>query len=211
MVINNEIVPTNESDVIASKDLDKSETEVKQASSGSSDSIIGSIIPSFNKLLVTSDGTNNSDKAINYAIYLSNFTNAEIVILQVIGNIDKLENSSMNISNRNRDINKETSPSNIGDSESEIRNDNYSINVEGEIVKSLEVKIKEIEKTGCKNKVSYKIRAGFIVDEIVKETTESKYDLLVISSSHMDSWIKSLFSETRKIISNVDLPVLLLH
>ena len=75
----------------------------------------------------------------------------------------------------------------------------------------MEDKIKEIENKGIKNKISYKIRAGFIIDEIVKETRESKYDLLVISSSHMDSWISSLFSETRKIISHVDLPVLLLH
>jgi nucleotide-binding universal stress UspA family protein len=49
------------------------------------------------------------------------------------------------------------------------------------------------------------------VDEIVKEINESKYDLLIISSSHLSSWIKSLFSEARKIISNVDIPVLLLH
>jgi nucleotide-binding universal stress UspA family protein len=75
----------------------------------------------------------------------------------------------------------------------------------------MEDKIKEIENAGFKNKISFKIRAGFIIDEIVKETRESKYDLLIISSSHMDSWINSLFSETRKIISKVDLPVLLLH
>lgn len=33
---------------------------------------------------------------------------------------------------------------------------------------------------------------------------ESKFDLLIInSSSHVDSWISSLFNETRKIISNL--------
>jgi nucleotide-binding universal stress UspA family protein len=167
-------------------------------------------IPSFNKILVTYDGSEKSDKAINYSIYLSNISKSEIVILQVIGNIDKLENSSIDVSNKDNNIESEsTSKETMNVPNTKSRN--YSVNIEGRIVKSMEDKIKEIENRGFTNRISYKIRAGFIIDEIVKETRESKYDLLIISSSHMNSWISSLFSETRKIISNVDLPVLLLH
>ncbi len=127
-----------------------------------------------------------------------------------MGNLDKLENSYIKVSNKKKDAESKSTFSDLtGDSE--IKDQNYSVHIEGEIVKSMEDKIKAIENTGFKNKVSYKIRSGFVVGEITKETIESKYDLLIISSSHMDSWIKSLFSETRKIISNVDLPVLLLH
>ncbi len=79
------------------------------------------------------------------------------------------------------------------------------------MVKSIEAEIKKIESTGFRNKLSYKIRPGFVLDEIIKETKESKYDLLIISSSRMNSWINSLFSQTRKIISKVNLPVVLLH
>ncbi|MDN5847584.1 MAG: universal stress protein, partial [Candidatus Nitrosocosmicus sp.] len=209
MSTNNEITPVGNSDIIPSKDIhNESQNEIKPVSTSSNyDSEFESSVPPFKKILVTYDGTKKSAKAINYSIYLSNITKAEIVILQVLENIDKLENSSMDISNENGDTKPEVSSTD----ESDLRKHNYySINVEGEIIKSMEDKIKEIESTGFKNKVSYKIRAGFIVDEIAKETLESKYDLLIISSSHMDSWIKSFFSETRKIISNVDLPVLLL-
>lgn len=203
MVTNNEIVPTNKSDIMP---VDKRSSDIMPVSNNSK-LRYESDIPSFKKILVTYDGSKKSDKAINYSIYLSNITNAEIVILQVLENIDKLENSSMDISNEKRDNKREVSSTD----ELDLGKHNYSINVEGEIIKSMEAKIKEIESNGVKNKVSYKIRAGFISDEIAKETIESKYDLLIISSSHMDSWIKSLFSETRKIISNVDLPILLLR
>ena len=207
--MNTEITPLGKSDIVASKDLDKSKTKIKPV--GTASEIVGnkSDIPALNKILVTYDGTEKSDKAINYSIYLSNISNAEIVILQVIENIDKLESSSIDVSNKNTE--SETTTSTETTDEPNIKSQNYSVNIKGEIVKSMEDKIKEIENKGIKNKISYKIRAGFIVDEIVKETRESKYDLLVISSSHMDSWISSLFSETRKIISHVDLPVLLLH
>ena len=207
MITNNEITPTGKSDIIPTKEFDKGlQNEIKPINS-ETETGLESRVPPFKKILVTYDGDKRSAKAINYSVYLSNITKAEIVILQVLENIDKLENSSMDISNVNRDTKPEVSSTN----ESDLRKHRYSIHIEGEIVKSMEDKIKEIESTGFKNKVSYKIRAGFIADEIAKETLESKYDLLIISSSHMDSWIKSLFSETRKIISNVDLPVLLLH
>jgi hypothetical protein len=127
-----------------------------------------------------------------------------------LGNIDKLENSYIDVSNKKKDSESKSTFSSLTN-ESEIKDQKYSIHIEGEIVESMEDKIKEIESTGFKNKITYKIRSGFVVDEITKETIESKYDLLIISSSHMDSWIKSMFSETRKIISNVDLPILLLH
>jgi nucleotide-binding universal stress UspA family protein len=200
---------TNRPDIINSKETNKGLQREIIPVSRNIDLEFGIGIPTFNKILITYDDSKKSDRAIKYAIYLSKISGAEITILQVLGNIDKLENSYIDISNKN-DVESKTTFSNLTN-ESEIKDQNYSIHIEGEIVKSMEDKIKEVESTGFKNKVSYKIRSGFVLDEITKETIESKYDLLVISSSHMDSWIKSLFSETRKIISNVDLPVLLLR
>jgi nucleotide-binding universal stress UspA family protein len=209
MSTNNEITPVGKSDTTLSKNINELKNEAIPAHSISESEFESGISP-FNKLLVTYDGTPKSDKAINYAIYLSNITKAEVVVLQVIGNIDKLENSSIDISNKNKDIESESTFSG-SNTNTDLKRYDYSVNIEGNIIGSIETKMQEIEKSGFKNKLSYKIRAGFIVDEIVKETHESKYDLLIISSSHMDSWIKSFFSETRKIIGKVDLPVLLLH
>ena len=56
--------------------------------------------------------------------------------------------------------------------------------------------------------ISYKFRTGNLVSEIADEVKAQGYDMLVLTSSHIDSWIRSLFSDTRKIISNVTIPVL---
>jgi nucleotide-binding universal stress UspA family protein len=211
MVTNNETTNTNKLDIINSKEIDKGLQSKIMPVKRNIDLGYETGIPPFNKVLVTYDDSEKSDSAIKYAIYLSEISRAEITILQVLGNIDKLENSYIEVSNRKKeDAESKSTFSNLT-SGSEIKDQNYSVQIEGEIAKSMEDKIKAIESTGFKNKVSYKIRSGFVVDEIAKETIESKYDLLIISSSHMDSWIKSLFSQTRKIISNVDLPVLLLR
>ncbi|CAN5598228.1 hypothetical protein BH23THE1_BH23THE1_29070 [soil metagenome] len=213
MFINCEITTATKSDTIPSKEFEKgSQKEIIPVNSGrNSESGLKLNIPSFNKILVTYDRSKKSDEAIKYSIYLSNISKAQIVILQVMGNLDKLEDSSIDVSNRNKEDPKPEGSSSNSTNESDVKDHNYSVNIEGEVVKSMEDKIKEIESTGFKNRVSYKIRAGFVVDEIVKETKEAKYDLLIISSSHMNSWIRSLFSETRKVISNVSIPVLLLH
>lgn len=198
----NKNIPEN----LQSSDLDK-KSQSDDASLSNPDSIVKSNLPSFKKILVTYDGKDKSDKAINYSIYLSNLSGAEINIVQVIENIDNFENTSLDVSNEKLTEKSMTSSSNA----TEIKSQDYSVNVEGQIIKSMEEKIKTIGNTGFKNKVSYKIRTGPAVDEIVNEVNESQYDLLVLSSSHLDSWIKSLFSDTRKIISNINTPVLLLQ
>ncbi len=210
MIYSNEMNKNN-SDIANSSNLDISYRN-EGLSVNNSAPLFKSDIPSVNKILVTYDDTEKSDKAIKYSIYLSNISGAEITILQVLGNLDKLENSYVNVSNRDTSGNFQiASPSSSSPESNSDKGQKYSVNVEGQIIKSMENKIKAIENTGFKNKVTYKIRTGWVVDEIVKEINESKYDLLIISSSHLSSWIKSLFSEARKIISNVDIPVLLLH
>ncbi|CAN5777750.1 hypothetical protein BH23THE1_BH23THE1_18720 [soil metagenome] len=199
----NKNIPEN----LQSSDLDK-KSQSADASLSNPDSIVKSNLPSFKKILITYDGKDKSDKAINYSIYLSNLSGAEINIVQVIENIDNFENTSLDVSNEKLTEKSMTSPSSNA---TEIKSQDYSVNVEGQIIKSMEEKIKTIGNTGFKNKISYKIRTGPAVDEIVNEVNESQYDLLVLSSSHLDSWIKSLFSDTRKIISNINTPVLLLQ
>ncbi len=73
----------------------------------------------------------------------------------------------------------------------------------------MEEKIKKIELAGCKNKVSYKFRTGNTIDEIVGEINEMNYDLVILTSSHLNSWLGSIFSNTRKIISNIRTSVLI--
>jgi nucleotide-binding universal stress UspA family protein len=75
----------------------------------------------------------------------------------------------------------------------------------------MEEKIKNSVRAGSKNKISYQIKTGNTQEEIAMECEQTKYDLIVMATSHLDSWMKSLFSETRKVISNLNVPVLIVH
>jgi hypothetical protein len=67
-------------------------------------SISKSNIPSYTKILVPHDGKEMSDKALSHAIYLSNLSGAEIVILRIIEDVDKLGDTSVNVSQNNKVI-----------------------------------------------------------------------------------------------------------
>jgi|SRR5215208_1747384 len=160
-------------------------------------SISKSNVPSsYTKILVPHDGKEMSDKALSHAIYLSNLSGAEIVILRIIEDIDKLGDTSVNISQNNKAIENQKG---------------FEHNIQGELVNTMEEKIKKCVEAGSKNKISYEIKAGHVVDEIVKACEETNYDLIVMTTSHLDSWVRSLFSETRKILSNINTPVLIIQ
>jgi nucleotide-binding universal stress UspA family protein len=161
-------------------------------------SISKSNIPSFSRILVPDDGKEISNKALSYAIYISNVSGAEIVILRVIGDVDKLGDTSVNVSQDSKAIEN--------NNQKDLKR-----NVEGELVNAIEEKIRKCVQAGSKNKISYHIKTGNTVEEIVKECEQTKYDLIVMASSHLDSWMRSLFSETRKIVSNINTPVLIVH
>jgi nucleotide-binding universal stress UspA family protein len=156
-------------------------------------------IPSFKKILVTDDGKDPTNKVLSYAVALSNYTSAELVILHIAEHVEKLEDISVEGTN------------NINESLS--HNQNFKRKVKGEIIDAMENKIKKCAEAGCKNRISYKFLAGHAVHEIVNEINDpnNKYDLIILSSSHIDSWFRSLFSDARKIISNISKPVMIIQ
>lgn len=153
-------------------------------------SISRSNIPSINRILVTHDGKDSSNKAVNYAISISNNSGAEIVLLRIIEHTDELKDISVDI---------EDTPN---------THDSLKRNVQGQFVDAMEDTIRKCKEAGCKNKISYKFRTGKLVSETAEEVKAEGYDMIVLTSSHIDSWVRSLFSNTRKIISNVNIPVL---
>ena len=116
-------------------------------------------IPSFRKILVPDDGKEISNKALSYAIYISNLSGAEIVILRVIEDVDKLEDTSVKVSQDDTTIKNNEK--------------NLKRNVEGELVDVMEEKIKKCVQAGSKNKISYKIKTGITQDEIVNECEQT--------------------------------------
>jgi nucleotide-binding universal stress UspA family protein len=179
------------------KDVKISYVDVQEDSSSKSTdySISKSNIPSYSKILVPDDGKEISDKALNFAISLSNLSGAEIVILRIIENIEKLGDTSVSVSQSKEPDTKS----------------GFKHNVEGELVIAMEEKIKKCVEAGAKNKISFEIKIGHAADQVVKACEETRYDLVVMTTFHLDSWLKSLFSEARKIISKIDTPVLLVQ
>jgi nucleotide-binding universal stress UspA family protein len=137
-------------------------------------------IPRYSKILVPDDGKEVSDKAINHAISISNFSGAEIVILRIIENIENLGDTSVSVS-------KDREPDT--DTKSGLK-----YNVEGELAKAMEEKIKRCVEAGAKNKISYEIKTGNAADQVVKACEDTHYDLAVMTTSHLDSWLSSLLA-----------------
>ena len=52
-------------------------------------------IPSFKKILVTDDGKDISNKALNYSVSLSNSTGAELLILRILEDVQKFDDVSV--------------------------------------------------------------------------------------------------------------------
>ena len=50
-------------------------------------------------------------------------------------------------------------------------------------------KIKWCVEAGAKNKISYEMKAGNAADQVVKACEDTHYDLAVVTTSHLDSWL----------------------
>jgi nucleotide-binding universal stress UspA family protein len=187
--------PHDDANVADSSSNARSPPEGFSVESSSSSATSKISIPSYTKILVPHDGKEASDKALGQAIYLSNLSGAEIVILCIIQDVEKFEGTSVDISQ-----NKITHNQN-----------SFELDIKGELVNIMESKIKQCTEAGSKNKISYGIRTGHVVHEIVKACQETDYDLVIMATTHFDSWLHSIFSETRKIISNIRTPVLIIH
>lgn len=162
-------------------------------------SILKQNIPPLNKILILDDdhAQDESNKVLRYAISLSNYSGAELLILRILEDIEKMEDVSVEGSN---DTNNNNTTS-----------QNMKREVQGQVIDSMEEKVKKCKEAGGKNKISYKFRTGNAIDEIVNEVKDGNYDLVVLESSNIDSWMKSLFSDTRKILSSINIPVLIVQ
>lgn len=161
-------------------------------------------IPELTKILVTYDGKNESDKLFNHAISLSNYSGAELTILRILEYFEDLYDISVKGTGEGEGKISDATMNNNSDNDQKMNRE-----VNGEIIDEMEKKILKCKEAGCKNEISYKIRTGNVVDEIEDEVKEGNYDLVILKSSKIDSWVKSLFSDTRKIMHNINTPVLL--
>lgn len=152
-------------------------------------------IPSIKKIMIPDDGKGANTRVINYAISIANSCGAELLFLQILDQIDKIREVTIEASAGTTNMN----------------NEDIKRELKGEIVSEMESKIKRCRNAGCKNKISYKFRTGDPLNEIVSEVKEGHYDLIILKNMDMDSWLKSVFSDTRKLIRDTDIPILIVQ
>jgi nucleotide-binding universal stress UspA family protein len=154
-------------------------------------------LPSVSKILIADDGKDESNRVLNYVVSLSRYSGAELLILRILEDMEKMGKVSVQ-----------------GSNEDNMSNKDMKREVKGGIMDEMEKKINRCKEAGCENKISYKFRVGDAKEEIINEVKEGNYDLIVLRSSrssHKDSWMRSFFSDARKIISNINIPVLIVQ
>lgn len=172
-----------------------------------------SSIPQYKKILVPHNNSDLSDKALSHAIYLSNTTGAEIIILNIIKDIEDIEQTTMSattkegMGNEKEVIVKEDAVTNESDKKTDTL-----ITMEGEAERVMEEKIRLCKEAGAKNQVSYKMQTGKKpVEEILDLSENMNIDLIVMASSKVTSPLRGLASTTRKVIDGSKNPVLVIH
>lgn len=148
-------------------------------------------LPSFRRILITDDEKDESNNVLKYAVSLSRSTGAELLFLRIVKDMKQIEGISVQGSS--------------------MSNENTKLEVKGVIINEMEEKIKRCKEAGCENNISYKFRVGDTIEQIVNEVKDGNYDLLVLRSTNIDSLVKSIFSDDRKIISSINIPVLVVR
>jgi nucleotide-binding universal stress UspA family protein len=149
----------------------------------------------YHKILVPHDGSDNSDKALNHAVYLSEISGSDVVLLNVIE--PEIVPPSVLLtyirSNAPLELSKE-----------QLRN-----SLESGVREMLENRIRKYGE--MRDRMSYLIRVGNPVNEIVKVSEQNDIDLVVMASSRITSTIRVIGSTVRKVMNSVKNPILVIH
>jgi nucleotide-binding universal stress UspA family protein len=161
--------------------------------------------PSFKRILVAYDGTEISNRALEYASYISKISNSEIVIINVIEDNSELNNAL-----------PLTIKANLVE---EIREEQIDKTDNGqpevELDESLQKIVKEIT-TACKDagitkEITYKIGGKDPADEIINVSKLTHFDLIIMGSRKISSKLGGIGSTTRKVASTVKIPILIVQ
>ncbi|HEX5978162.1 MAG TPA: universal stress protein, partial [Nitrososphaeraceae archaeon] len=164
-----------------------------------------SSIPQYKKILVPDDSSELSDKALSHAIYLSNVTGAEIVMLNIVKDIGKIQPTTISATTTKEG--EVVAENTAADQKKDIQ-----ITIEGHAEQMMEERISLCKESGAKNQVSYKMLTGKKpVDEILDLSENMNIDLIIMASSKVTSPVMGLTSITRKVIDGAKSPVLVIH
>src|SRR5919108_6552730 len=203
---------------------EKSLEELQSSSADSSTAKLSRLTPSsisqYKRILVPDDSSELSDKALSHAIYLSNVTGAEIVILNIVKNIGKIQPTTISATTTTITT-KEDRETGGGVGEVEVAAErtataiddkkDIQITIEGHAEQIMEERIRLCKEAGAKNQISYKMQTGKnLVEEILNLSENMNIGLIVMASSKVTSPIMGLTSITRKVIDGSKSPVLVI-
>jgi nucleotide-binding universal stress UspA family protein len=146
---------------------------------------------------VPHDGSEMSDHALKHALYLAKLSGAQVVILHVI------ESETIPPSALLTFIRPEGG---LKGAKEDLKS-----TFEEAARRMLEQRIKESKDDDGIDNVEYIIRAGKPVDEIIDESEDRNYDLVVMASSRITSKVRVLGSNVRRVLDSITRPVLVIH
>jgi nucleotide-binding universal stress UspA family protein len=160
-------------------------------------------VPQYKRILVPDDNSELSDKALSHAIYLSNATGAEIVILNIVEDIGKIQQTT---------ISGTPAEENRGDLAAANQKDDIQFTIEGPAKQMMEERLRLCKEAGAMNQISYKMLTGKKpVEEILDLSYEMRVDLIIMASSKVTSLIPGPTSIIRKVIEGAKSPVMVIQ
>jgi nucleotide-binding universal stress UspA family protein len=177
------------------------EDSVESNSPKKSDEHIG--FANFDRILVAYDGTEMSKRALSYAAYFSKVSHSEILLINVLKADRHLKN-----------LLPLTIKANLEEKEEE-----QIETVESQRRFLLDEPLREVVeemRTACKaagvtKNIIYGIRMGNPADEIINVSNLMHFDLIIMGSRRISSRIEAIGSTTRRVLTKVKAPLLIVQ
>jgi nucleotide-binding universal stress UspA family protein len=194
--------------------LEKSESEETTMARTTTKEVgrLASFIPHYKKILVPDDFSELSDRALSHAIYISNSTGADLVILNIITDTE-IKPTTISATTKEGVGEGKEGIIEVGIVENKMdKHDDIHVSLEGQAEQMVKERVRFCKEAGAKNQISYKMQTGKnVVDEILGLSEEMDIDLIVMSSSKVTATIRGLTSTTRKVIDSAKRPVLVIY
>jgi nucleotide-binding universal stress UspA family protein len=194
--------------------LEKSESEETTMAKTTTKAVgrLASFIPHYKKILVPDDFSELSDRALGHAIYISNSTGADLVILNIITDTE-IKPTTISATTKEGVGEGQEGIIEVGIVENKMdKHDDIHVSLEGQAEQMVKERVRFCKEAGAKNQISYKMQTGKnVVDEILGLSEEMDIDLIVMSSSKVTATIRGFTSTTRKVIDSAKRPVLVIY
>lgn len=173
---------------------------------------LASFIPHYKKILVPDDFSELSDRALSHAIYISNSTGADLVILNIITDTE-IKPTTISATTKEGVGEGKEGTIEVGIVENKMdKHDDIHVSLEGQAEQMVKERVRFCKEAGAKNQISYKMQTGKnVVGEILGLSEEMDIDLIVMSSSKVTATIRGFTSTARKVIDSAKRPVLVIY